>query len=960
MADDPQTDLVTLSVDRTLRIYPIHFAFVRGTKLSEDVPVDSTDGSNEKHPDVGGAVPDSSALFVAQNAPTATTGRRQPGSMSGFTRHKHLDGQQQASRIDDSVSRPTLVPTDFGNVGGTKQNDAYRLLEQELSLLSPRAGQYKLEETDLINRNVKLQLWYCRRQHYHHHTICSVVAGVRDRRPSAEMEDLDSLLLLPSEIPSTLDGSVRADHQWRTTVERSKSFGDLEFLSGDEWQPQNPSPISRQKLPVGINSHTKQFRFESPIPLAGTVTLCVNFPLTYPSSTPVFNVLEHRPCLPEEVIECLYQVLQLTASDLAQMSRGCMDPCIRKAIDLLQNISPARLSTPSSQLQTAPYELDALQSTLPEDADGLCSRPGSHTWKQLGTENKHHSCTPFPRTSGVHFTPQGLLVTFGLPCSLTTLRTSLQGHVSNLPDTGDKDRTPRTYADFCRMRHLALQIDHVANITREPIPSVSKSDKPQMKAERDDRLLEDPVFDSVDHVYTQLESNVLPQSMLAPDAPLAKVIPTSDVADLRVENPGPIQHPHEYYRSTVQLYDLSAWIMHKKLTRAYSLNSDDVQQMCSHNYLVAMETGRKDLLRFWQYAIVLSASMVKFSRGSCGIPVLPAHSVGKWMFNEWLSYFLRLHDVQHLTMVILVLQGLDALYGAHLRSPPASRISTFEYTQTENFLASPSKQFVSGDTYTDRDPASSENYASPIMATVSFNLDMSDELPEGLTPVNENHTNNFLEAPLAGRSIQPHLPWRDYVTSCWRFVSADDLPRFAHYISVYANILHCMGKFLHHARLLRSWTRGLSFRVHGLHDRRTSSATSFKQWPYHGGTVLLLPTCPNCNSPTVPAESDDFGVTRIQCADCLQSFQVPSGVHSLRDILTMNTRPTPSLQCSICRTQARGLVFICPVCYHGGHVDHLLQWFARVELTKSARQCPSLDCTCCCVSVLSTKTILQT
>ncbi|KAF8564732.1 hypothetical protein P879_11329, partial [Paragonimus westermani] len=230
---------------------------------------------------------------------------------------------------------------------GSKQNDAYRLLEQELSLLSPRAGQYKLEETDLINRNVKLQLWYCRRQHYHHYTICSAVAGVRDRRPSAEMEDLDSLLLIPSEIPPNLDGSVRADHQWRATVERSKSFGDLEFSSGDEWQPQNPSPLSRQRLPAGTNFSTKQFRIDSPIPLAGTVTLCVNFPLTYPSSTPVFSVLEHRPCLPEEVIECLYQVLQLTAKDLAHMSRGCMDPCIRKAIDLLQNISPARLSTPS-------------------------------------------------------------------------------------------------------------------------------------------------------------------------------------------------------------------------------------------------------------------------------------------------------------------------------------------------------------------------------------------------------------------------------------------------------------------------------------------------------------------------------------------------------------------------------------------------------------------------------------
>ncbi|KAF8563943.1 hypothetical protein P879_11397 [Paragonimus westermani] len=121
-SDNPQTELVTLSVDHTLRIYSIHSAFVHGSKLPEDVPVDSTDSSREKHSGAGDAVSDSSTSFVANNAPTAITSRRHLGSMSGFTRHKasccyHLDGQQQASRTDDSVSRPPLTSTDFGKMG---------------------------------------------------------------------------------------------------------------------------------------------------------------------------------------------------------------------------------------------------------------------------------------------------------------------------------------------------------------------------------------------------------------------------------------------------------------------------------------------------------------------------------------------------------------------------------------------------------------------------------------------------------------------------------------------------------------------------------------------------------------------------------------------------------------------------------------------------------------------------
>ncbi|VDP70205.1 unnamed protein product [Echinostoma caproni] len=46
------------------------------------------------------------------------------------------------------------------------------------------------------------------------------------------------------------------------------------------------------------------------------------------------------------------------------------------------------------------------------------------------------------------------------------------------------------------------------------------------------------------------------------------------------------------------------------------------------------------------------------------------------------------------------------------------------------------------------------------------------------------------------------------------------------------------------------------------------------------------------------------------------------------------------MQCTICRTRVRGLVFLCEQCNHGGHMDHLSQWFRG----SSPRQCPDLNC----------------
>ncbi|KAG9301687.1 hypothetical protein G9A89_016758 [Geosiphon pyriformis] len=54
-------------------------------------------------------------------------------------------------------------------------------------------------------------------------------------------------------------------------------------------------------------------------------------------------------------------------------------------------------------------------------------------------------------------------------------------------------------------------------------------------------------------------------------------------------------------------------------------------------------------------------------------------------------------------------------------------------------------------------------------------------------------------------------------------------------------------------------------------------------------------------------------------------------------------RKMPGIKCSICHRIVKGLMNFCVVCSHGGHTDHLREWFAAGN-----NQCPS-GCGCLCV-----------
>ena len=58
---------------------------------------------------------------------------------------------------------------------------------------------------------------------------------------------------------------------------------------------------------------------------------------------------------------------------------------------------------------------------------------------------------------------------------------------------------------------------------------------------------------------------------------------------------------------------------------------------------------------------------------------------------------------------------------------------------------------------------------------------------------------------------------------------------------------------------------------------------------------------------------------------------------------TSNQEP---LVCTICRLPVTGLSIVCPVCGHGGHLQHVQDWFA------DHHRCPAAKCSCLCKKYL--------
>ncbi|CAL8101976.1 unnamed protein product [Calicophoron daubneyi] len=988
-----RVELVVWSLDQRLRFYPINCPSLDQMSTKETQAT-----ANE--PSVNFPEPIKTSDVNATSVEERRFSKTNSETLSVFRQKARTDdsGQKALNTRSGPVSASASTSISVQpERSGAQEDSAYRILAQELSLLSPRAGQYKLQEVDLISRSVKIILYYCRRRHFHHYTVCSVSAGSRGRRPSADLEedDLESLLQPQNDLVLPMDGSARTEH-WRQP-EKFKSSSELDALSGDE---QSQSQPQQQKVryqstatPTGKESMDEPIEClgEMNIPISGSVVLSVSFPMAYPAKTPIFNVISHNPTLPNELVEQLVSVLDKTAVEFVHTSRGCMEPCIRKAVDLLQTISSSCLFHPSSHLHPTLEEEPVLKvsDTNERLINGTVTQSLQDKMQSLflsGTEEKHASRTPFPRTSGVCFSNQGFCVMFGLPHPFPVTCSKILDNTFPVSQMLDSHRTPRTFGEFKILTQF-LRSSSKNILTTQELDVIKKDNEQSHKCSNKDTLSASAVEDSVqkNSVDRSPTSSVIkPKSG---DDNCTRAPQTSDALTKAEQSSEPLESSSKKTslqsstaisfsltsRSIVQVYDLHGFILDKNLVQSYSLNNENVQEMCLHNCMIAVGSGRKDLIRFWQYAAVLSASFSRSSTYPGVIPPWPTQPVGCQMFSEWLNYFLSLKDVQNLAMAILALQGLDVLYRTQNSSPQLSADSAPDRSPT--CIDETTRQRASVDTCAlhrssqTSQPTLYDNSAkfpcsrgldlSPD-TTVSFTLDVSDEPPAECTSMLEREDDedgtristtdrNRMTGLQHNHSVREEYPRRT------RFLSSEDLPRLAHCVAMYATVLHSMRAFIRHARLIRAWVWGVysrsAFRP-PIYRSRTeamvqSHASSF--WPIGSHDVLLIPSCPLCDSATtaVPSDLNNCRAVKIECNEC--GIQYCQSETNMNEIPVLNSQKSvPRLLCSICRTRVKGLIFVCDCCNHGGHIDHLAQWFNSEGAENQSRQCPVVGCRCHC------------
>ncbi|KAL7686822.1 putative WD40/YVTN repeat-like-containing domain superfamily, coatomer alpha subunit [Plasmopara halstedii] len=106
----------------------------------------------------------------------------------------------------------------------------------------------------------------------------------------------------------------------------------------------------------------------------------------------------------------------------------------------------------------------------------------------------------------------------------------------------------------------------------------------------------------------------------------------------------------------------------------------------------------------------------------------------------------------------------------------------------------------------------------------------------------------------------------------------------------------------------------------------------------------------NCSDQSIRQMNMKSTSVYFNCARCSKSLE-SSGPRELGVPLSLCTHcSNPATLCSICQLPVRGLYVWCPVCAHGGHLNHLTEWFAQETV------CPTGCSHHCSLSLVDTST----
>ncbi|TMW66185.1 hypothetical protein Poli38472_003950 [Pythium oligandrum] len=98
---------------------------------------------------------------------------------------------------------------------------------------------------------------------------------------------------------------------------------------------------------------------------------------------------------------------------------------------------------------------------------------------------------------------------------------------------------------------------------------------------------------------------------------------------------------------------------------------------------------------------------------------------------------------------------------------------------------------------------------------------------------------------------------------------------------------------------------------------------------YQAANELIL----NCPDQSIRQMNMRSTTMYSNCANCTKPFETTLNAdgESVSSYLCSNCNNTAT-RCSVCQLPVRGLYVWCPVCSHGGHLEHLTEWFSEEEV----------------------------
>ncbi|KAK3739928.1 hypothetical protein QZH41_015973, partial [Actinostola sp. cb2023] len=144
----------------------------------------------------------------------------------------------------------------------------------------------------------------------------------------------------------------------------------------------------------------------------------------------------------------------------------------------------------------------------------------------------------------------------------------------------------------------------------------------------------------------------------------------------------------------VVIRDVSILIpLHQSLAQSYTLEGNDILEICKKNKSAAMSVGRRDLVQTWSLlALVLDKTLAQ-SADTVEVTPWARHPFGRKLIRSLIDYYTKMHDIQTLGMLACVLchhsipeslkpPGIMSAFHPHV-------IGSKSFTSTTLFCSSP-------------------------------------------------------------------------------------------------------------------------------------------------------------------------------------------------------------------------------------------------------------------------------